>query len=108
MGCAVSPILFVLAMQVLLKGAEAYAEPVKLGKGVHVPPLKDFMDDTTVLTNAVAKAQRVLDRLDSLIACSRMKFKPTKSRSLSLQRGKLDESTVKSVVNPSQLCLSRQ
>ena len=56
MGCAVSPILFVLAMQVHLKGTESCAEPVKLGKGVHMPPLKAFMDDTTVLTNSIAKA----------------------------------------------------
>ena len=32
MGCTVSPILFVLAMQVLLKAAERKANPAKLGK----------------------------------------------------------------------------
>ena len=57
MECSVSPILFALAMQVLLKGAEAYAESVELGKAVHMPPLKAFVDDTTVLSNHVAKTQ---------------------------------------------------
>ena len=60
----------------------------------HMPPLKAFIDDTTVLTNSIAKAQTVLDRLQSLISWSRMKFKPAKSRSLSLQKGKIDASTV--------------
>ena len=37
---------------------------------------------------------QVLDRLKSLISWSRMKFKPAKSRSLSLQKGKVDDNTV--------------
>ena len=89
MGCTVSPILFVLAMQVILKAAEYEADTVCLGEGVNIPPLKAFMDDTTVMSNKAAKAQQVLDRLDTLISSCRMKFKPTKSRSLHSRRVRL-------------------
>ena len=92
MGCTVSPILFVLAMQVLLKATEAYAKSAELGNGICMPPLKAFMDDTTVIVNKVETGRDVLARLDSLITWSRMKFKPSKSRSLSLRKGKVDES----------------
>src|SRR4029079_17766207 len=62
-----------------------------LGRGVQMPPLKAFMDDTTVIANSRSKAQQILNRLDSLIAWARMKFKPEKSRSLSLNKGKISE-----------------
>ena len=94
MGCTVSPILFVLAMQVLLKATEATAAPVKLGKGSIMPPLKAFMDDTTVMSNNASSMKEILARLDQLIMWSRMKFKPAKSRSLSLEKGKLDSHVV--------------
>ena len=44
MGCTVSPILFVLAMQVILKAAEYEAGIACLGEGVNIPPLTAFMD----------------------------------------------------------------
>ena len=91
MGCTVSPILFVLAMQVLLKATEASAKPADLGSGILMPPLKAFMDDTTVIANKAETGRDVLARLDSLITWSKMKFKPAKSRSLSLRKGKIDE-----------------
>lgn len=91
MGCTVSPILFVLAMQILLKATEASTVMVKLGKGIVMPPLKAFMDDTTVLANKASMASKILKRLEELMVWSRMKFKPAKSRSLSLKKGKLDE-----------------
>src|SRR5215470_9102771 len=94
MGCTVSPVLFVLAMQVLLKSSEAETDPVDLGQGVHMPPLKAFMDDTTVITNSRDKEQTVLHRLDYLIKWGRMKFKPAKSRSLSLRKEKLNDKVV--------------
>ena len=39
--------------------------------------------------NRADKTQRVLERLDSLMVWSRMKFKPAKSRSLSIVKGKV-------------------
>ncbi|GFO26787.1 reverse transcriptase [Plakobranchus ocellatus] len=49
MGCTKSPILFVLAMKVILRAAGGSASPEDLGGGCYMPPLKAFMDDTTIL-----------------------------------------------------------
>ena len=87
MGCAISPILFVLAMEVILKAAMSSAGPAELGNGYQVPPLKAFMDDTTILTTKEEETHKILKKLDELVASSRMKFKPKKSRSLSLRKG---------------------
>ena len=91
MGCTVSPILFVMAMQVLLKASEKSAPPLNLGRGCYMPPLKAFMDDTTVLTASEDEARTMLGRLEDLINWSRMAFKPKKSRSLSIRKGKVDD-----------------
>ena len=47
MGCSVSPILFILAMQLLLKATENNADIDELGRGFQMPPVKAFIDDTT-------------------------------------------------------------
>ncbi|GFO10130.1 reverse transcriptase [Plakobranchus ocellatus] len=49
MGCTISPILFVMPMEVILKAAEGSAGPANLGGGCSMPPLKAFMVDTTVI-----------------------------------------------------------
>lgn len=99
MGCAISPILFVLAMEVLLKAASGGAKPADLGKGYQTPPLKAFMDDTTVISTNENDTREMLKRLDEVVAAARMLFKPKKSRSLSLRKGKIDESVTFSVAN---------
>jgi hypothetical protein len=69
---------------------EADTGTVRVGPDVLIPPLKAFMDDTTVIANSADTASKTLSRLDSVINWCRMKFKPTKSRSLSLKKGILD------------------
>ncbi|GFO37379.1 reverse transcriptase [Plakobranchus ocellatus] len=81
MGCTLSSILFVMAMEVILKAAEGSAGPANLGGRCSMPPLKAFMDDTTIIY------------LDVLMSWCRMEFKPKKSRSLSIRKGKVDEAT---------------
>ncbi|GFO24652.1 reverse transcriptase [Plakobranchus ocellatus] len=88
MGCTISPILFVMAMEVILKAAEASAGPANLGGGCSMPSLKAFMDDT-VICSKEDETRRMLTRLDDLMSWCRMEFKPKKSRSL----GKVDEAT---------------
>ena len=90
MGCAISPILFVLAMEVILKAAGDKTDQVDLGDGCMMPALKAFMDDTTVLSTGEGTLA-MLSKLDRLIDWCRMKFKPKKSRSLSLRKGKVAE-----------------
>ena len=99
MGCAISPILFVLAMEVILKAAASNTSPTNLGDGIQIPPLKAFMDDTTILSSNKTETCRMLDRLDELITSCRMKFKPKKSRSLSLRKGKVADSEVFNIGN---------
>ncbi|GFN92196.1 reverse transcriptase [Plakobranchus ocellatus] len=91
MGCTISPILFVMAMEVILKAAEGSAGPANLGGGCSMPPLKAFMDDTTIIKED--ETRWMLTRLDDLMSWCRMEFKPKKSRSLSIRRGKVDEAT---------------
>lgn len=91
MGCTISPILFVLAMEVILKAASRNAETVDLGQEFSIPPLKAFMDDTTVLASDEEETHAILHNLDYLINWCRMSFKPKKSRSLSLRKGKVVE-----------------
>ena len=89
MGCAISPILFVMAMEIILKAAMTSANLTDLGNGYITPPLKAFMDDTTVLSTQEDETRKVLQQLDDVIASARMNFKPKKSRSLSLRKGKV-------------------
>ncbi|GFO00759.1 reverse transcriptase [Plakobranchus ocellatus] len=93
MGCTIPPILFVMAMEVILKAAEGSAGPANLGGGCSMPPLKAFMDDTTIICSKEDETRRMLTRLDDLMSWCRMEFKPKRSRSLSIRRGKVDEAT---------------
>ncbi|GFN80341.1 reverse transcriptase [Plakobranchus ocellatus] len=97
-GCTISSILFVMAMEVILKAAEGSAGPANLGGGCSMPPLKAFMDDTTIICSKEDETRRKLTRLDDLMSWCRMEFKPKKSRSLSKRRGKVDEATTFTVV----------
>ncbi|GFN82187.1 reverse transcriptase [Plakobranchus ocellatus] len=93
MGCTISPILFEMAMEVILKAAEGSVGPANLGGGCSMPLLKVFMDDITIICSKEDETRRMLTRLDDLMSWCRMEFKPKKSRSLSIRRGKVDEAT---------------
>ncbi|GFO40901.1 reverse transcriptase [Plakobranchus ocellatus] len=93
MGCTISPILFVMAMDVILKAAEGSASPANLGGECSMPPLKAFMDDTTIICSKEEETRRMLTPLDDLKSWCKMEFKPKKSHSLSIRRGKVDEAT---------------
>ena len=56
-----------------------------------LPPIHAFMDERTLLNLSSAETQCILERLIVLIDWARMKFKPKKSRSLVLSKGKVDE-----------------
>ena len=95
MGCAIctpyidSPSLFVLAMQLLLNAVGSNVPEAHLGKGLYKPSLKAFMDDTTLVMNRRPVVQNTLDTFNSLLGWCRMAFKPAKSRSLALVKGKV-------------------
>lgn len=96
MGCSISPILSVAAFEVILIGARQVVGGVRLSVGQRLPPLRSYMVDITCLlqTAPCTSGSRLLKRLDELITWARMKFKPQKSRSLSLQKGDRDDRTI--------------
>ena len=73
MGCLVSPILFILAMQLLLKATENNAEIVELGGGFQMPPVKAFMDDTTIHSSKESTTRKILSLMDKQMIWCRMK-----------------------------------
>ena len=89
-GCSVSPILFVLTMQLLLKTTENNVDIVELGGGFQIPPVKAFMDDTTILSSKESTTLKILSLMDKKIIWCRMKFRCQKSRGISLRKGKVN------------------
>lgn len=53
------------------------------------PPIRASMDDLTVTTESVPGGKWVLKGLKRLMGWARMSFKPTKSRSLVLKKGRV-------------------
>ena len=82
-GCTISVIWFIAVMEMILRSADCTEDTAKVQA-----PKKAFMDDVTLLTREQNVMQKVLDKLDELIAWSRMKFKAKKSRSLTLSKGR--------------------
>ncbi|GFN78159.1 reverse transcriptase [Plakobranchus ocellatus] len=58
MGCTKSPILFVWAMEVILRATKENESPN--GDGSYMPPLKAFTDDTTILCSKENETRRML------------------------------------------------
>lgn len=74
-GCTVSPIRFVLTMQLLLKATKSKANIVEHGGGYQMPLVKAFMDDTTILSSKESTTHKLLSLMDDLMIWCRMKFK---------------------------------
>lgn len=90
-GCTISVILFALAMNMLVKSVEPECRGPKTKSGVRQPPIRAFMDDLTVTTESVPGCRWILHGLERLTTWARMHFKPEKSRSLVLKRGKVTD-----------------
>ncbi|XP_028292553.1 uncharacterized protein LOC114455485 [Gouania willdenowi] len=88
-GCTISVILFALSMNMLVKSAEVQCRGPLSKSGVRQPPIRAFMDDLTVTTTSVPGCRWILSGLEELISWARMSFKPAKSRSLVLKKGKV-------------------
>ena len=72
---------------------------VRTGLTASHPPLKAFMDDTTVISSNEKDTREILERLDAVVAAAGMLFKPKKSRSLSLRKGKVDKTVTFNIAN---------
>lgn len=88
-GCTISVPLFSLAMNMIVKSAEVECRGPLSRSGARQPPIRAFMDDLTVMTTSVPGCRWLLQGLERLISWARMSFKPAKSRSLVLKKGKV-------------------
>lgn len=75
--------LFALAMNILVKAAEAECRAP--------PPIGAYMADLTVTTSSVPGNRWILQGLEKLIKWAKISFKPTKSRSLVLKKGRVSD-----------------
>lgn len=56
-----------------------------------LPPIRAYMDDMTTLTTTKAWTRRLLEKLQHNIEWAWMKIKPSKSRSISIIKGRLSD-----------------
>ena len=75
-GCKISPVLFVMPMEILTKAAQNVCKGVEIAPGMELPPLRALMDDLTLLNPSTVESQKGLDNLEDLTDWCRMKFKP--------------------------------
>ena len=88
-GCTISVVLFSAAMNLIVKSAEKMSRGPVLATGVRQPPTRAFMDDMTITAKSVPEGRWMLEDIGELVQWARMKFKPAKSRSLVLKKGKV-------------------
>ena len=87
MGCVFSPLLFVMCMELMLRGTTNTASGEETRSGGAVPTSRAFMDDVTTHVQSKTGTQEILDHFHDLFTWARMKAKPKKSRSISLVCG---------------------
>jgi hypothetical protein len=90
-GCTISVVLFAAAMNLLVKSAEKTSRGPVTVSGVKQPPTRAFMDDMTITAKSVVEGRWMLEDLEHLITWARMEFKPAKSRSLVLKKGRVQD-----------------
>jgi hypothetical protein len=88
-GCTISVSLFIAAMNLLLKAGGMQCRGPKADDGTKHPTCRAFMDVVTVMTPSIQGTQWILSALEKMATWSRLQFKPEKSRSLSILKGKL-------------------
>ena len=87
MGCAISPLLFVMAMEMILRSTSHIARGVAMAPNQHLPPILAYMDDLTLVAPSRHEITDALRSLESLFGWCCMKFKPAKCRSLTIRKG---------------------
>ncbi|XP_076109046.1 uncharacterized protein LOC143077044 [Mytilus galloprovincialis] len=80
-------------MNLIVKSVEKPSRGPLLSSGVRQPPVRAFMDDMTVTAKTVIEGRWTLEELERMIKWASMKFKPSKSRSLIVRKGKVQDET---------------
>ena len=85
MGCVISPLLFVLVMEMILRSADFNTNQTT------GPSMKAFMDNVTLIAESRSHMEQLVTHLQELFKWAAMKIKPSKCRSLSLLKGNCKE-----------------
>lgn len=88
-GCTISPLAFTMAMEVIIQASKWFIGGKRLQSEQQLPPIRAYMDDITTLNSTIACTKHLLEKLHSNITWVRMKLKPSKSKSISIVKGKL-------------------
>lgn len=89
--CTISPLAFTMAIEVIIRSSKWVVGGEHLTPGNCLQPIRAFMDDLTSITTTAPCTRRLLEKLQENISAARMKFKPSKSRNISIVKGKLTE-----------------
>ena len=81
MGCVISPLLFVLVVEMILRSADVNTNQIT------GPSMKAFMDDVTL----IAESRSHMEQFQELLKWAAMKLKHSKCGSLSLLKGNCKE-----------------
>ena len=84
-GCVISPLIFVLVMEMLLRSNEDTTSKKT------VPFMKAFMDDVAVISESKSHMEKLQKRLQKLFKWEVMNIKSSKSRSLSIIKRRCQE-----------------
>ncbi|XP_021349432.1 uncharacterized protein LOC110466448 [Mizuhopecten yessoensis] len=93
-GCTISPILFIMGMNIIIKAAERETRGPRMESGIYQPANRGFMDDLTITTTTHVQARWVLSALEEVVTWARMQFKPRKSRCMIMRNGRLSRQFV--------------
>ncbi|CAC5421780.1 unnamed protein product [Mytilus coruscus] len=80
-------------MNLIVKSVEKPNRGPLMSSGIRQPPVRAFMDDMTVTAKTLIEGRWTLEELEGMISWARMKFKPSKSRSLVVRKGKVRDET---------------
>lgn len=71
-GCTVSPILFIVGMNLIITAAEKETRGPMMDSGARKPAIRGFMDDLTITTSSHVQAGWVLTKLDEVATWARI------------------------------------
>ncbi|XP_039679282.1 uncharacterized protein LOC120573558 [Perca fluviatilis] len=86
-GCTISPLVFTMAMELIIQASRWVVGGERLKSGLRLPPIRVYMDDMTTITTTNACTKRLLYKLQGNIRWARMEIKPSKSCSISIVKG---------------------
>ena len=78
-------------MEIIIRDSKWVVGGERREDGLRLTPIRAYMDDMTLMTTTVPCMKRILERLNKNLKWAGMKIKPTKSRSISISRGKLSD-----------------